>query len=119
MSAKKHTMGQESRPQRDQSQFCHSKAERAEAKKAKARFENPGPVYPSKNRFDPPIADKATSGDRASHSFDSDELCPKILPIDRQEFRGCKSRDVDRRIERWNKEVYLGSFLEASAYDGE
>ena len=119
MSAQHHNMRQDFVPQHNQSQFCYPKAERAEAEKVKDRLKNRGSRYPSKNRFQPPITDKATLGDRAAHNYDSDELCPKLLPVDRQEFRGCKSRDVDRRNKRWNKDIYLGSFLEASLYDGE
>lgn len=112
-------MAQGSVPQHDQSQFCHPKADGAKAKKARARLENHGPVYPSKNRSQRLIADKATLGDKDAHNYDSDELCPKLLPPDRQESRGCKNRDMDKRTKRWNKEVYLGSFPEEGAYAGE
>lgn len=119
MSAHQHTIGQDSVPENDQSQFCHPKAERAKAKKARGRLENHGPVYPSKNQFQRLIADNATLGDKGAHTNDSYKLCPKLLPADRQESRGCKTRDMDKRTKRWNKEVYLGSFPEEGVYAGE
>lgn len=119
MSAHQHTMGQGSVPEHDQSQSCHPKAERAKAKKARGRSEDHGPVYPSKNRFQRLIADGATLGDKDAHTYDSDELCPKPLPADRQESRGCKNLDMDKRTKRWNKEVYLGLFPEEAVYAGE
>lgn len=119
MSAKHHKMGQDLEPGHDQLQYWHPKTERAEAKKAKHRLKKREPIHPSKGAFQPPIACKATLRDKAAHIYDSVQLCPKLLPVDRQEFRGCKSRDMDRRIKRWNKEVYLDSFPEGGAGDGE
>lgn len=108
MSAQHHTPDQDSVPQHDQAQFYHTKAEHAEVKKAKYCLKNHGPAYPPKNRFQPPLADQANLGDKDAHRYDGDEFCPKLLPVDRQEFRGCKTRDVDRQAKAWNKQVYLG-----------
>lgn len=108
MSAQNHTAEDGSAPPDDPSQFCHPKANRSEAKRAKGRLEKHGPAYPSKNRHHAHVADKATSGDRVAHSFDSDKLCPKLLPVDRHESRGCKIRDMDRRTKAWNKQGVLG-----------
>ncbi|KAG8160114.1 hypothetical protein KVR01_009650 [Diaporthe batatas] len=110
-------MGQDFVSKNDQSLDCHPKVERAEAEKAKDRLKNREPIYPSKGVFQPPIAHKATLGDKAAHSHDSVQLCPKILPVDRQEFRGCKRREMDLPTKRWNKDVYLDSFPEGGACD--
>lgn len=113
-------VGQDFEPGDDQSQYRHPKTERAEAKRAKDRFKNREPIHPSKGVSQPLISHKATLGDKAAHSHDSVQLCPRLLPVDWQEFRGCKSRDVDRRTKCWNKEVYLDSFPGGGgASDGE
>lgn len=76
-------------------------------KKAISRLKNHGPSYQLKNRFQP-LVDKANLGDKDGHSYDGDELCPKSLPVDRSELRGCKTRDMDRQAKAWNKQVFLG-----------
>lgn len=48
------------------------------------------------------------AGDTEAHRYDDPELCRKILPRDRQESRGCKVRDMDKRNKHWNKKVYVG-----------
>ncbi|KAJ0125331.1 hypothetical protein J7T55_006677 [Diaporthe amygdali] len=110
MSAQHDIMEQNSIPQYERAHSEHPKSDRAEAKRSdiKASSKNRGPAYPPKNRFQPSVADKATLGDNAAHSYDDDKLCPKLLPVARQEFRGCKKRDLDRRAKAWNKKVYLG-----------
>lgn len=107
MSAQNDAMGPESVPQHDYFLFCHPKAGRPEAKKPKDQLENHGPAYPPKDQSRPPPANKAHLGDKAAHSYDGDDLCPKLLPSDQQEFRGCKTRDMDRNTKCWNKQVYL------------
>lgn len=95
----------------------HPKAERAQAKKKTSHPVAKRPVYPLKNRYPSQPAGRAMFGDTEAHSFSDLKLCRKLLPRDRQEARGCKVRDMDKRNRYWNKKVYVGAIWEAEGFD--
>ncbi|KAI3392365.1 hypothetical protein diail_5845 [Diaporthe ilicicola] len=75
----------------------------------KARPEPKEPIYVSKSRSTPQVADPAAPGDVQAHEYDDSSLLQKLMPRG-QEHRGCKTRDVDLRIKRDNKAVSTGTF---------
>ncbi|ROV95079.1 hypothetical protein VSDG_05817 [Cytospora chrysosperma] len=95
----------------------HPKSERAQAKKKTSLSLAKRPVYTPKNRYRPQPAGRAMFGDTEAHSFSDPELCRKLLPRDRQEARGCKARDMDKRDRYWNKKVCVGAVWEAESFD--
>lgn len=86
----------------------HPKAERAQLKAEASESMAKRPVYPIGTRHQAQPTDRALPGDTEAHSYDDGELCRKLLPRGRQEHRGCKARDLDKRDKVWNKMVYVG-----------